>query len=158
MILQEDSYSDYGDYLEKVRDLLMEINTLEDQKEKTDQSQKIIEDSIITANEISEAGEFFEAGEFLISIAELLEGFISFHSAKLYKLSIKYWNNELNSFKLQGKLHEVAELFLRIADLYEKLDESKSYKKNILGSIDYLKRESKLRKYCWTLQNKSDGL
>ena len=37
-ILQEDSYSDYGDYLEKVRALLMEFNTLEDQKEKTDQS------------------------------------------------------------------------------------------------------------------------
>ena len=124
----------------------MEINTPEDKKEKSNQIQKIINDSIITANEISESGEFFEAGEFLISIAELLESFVSFHSAKLYKLSIKYWNNELNAFKLQGKLHEVAEIFLRIADLYEKLDESKSYKKNILGSIDYLKRESKLLK------------
>jgi len=122
----------------------MEINTLEDEKEKTDQSQKIINDSITTANEISESGEHFEAGEFLISIAELLEGLISFHSVKLYKLTIKYWNNEVNSFKLQGKLHEVAEIFLRIADLYEKLDEPKSYRKNILGSIDYLKRESKL--------------
>ena len=116
----------------------MEINTLEDQKEKTDQSQKIIEDSIITANEISESGEF------LISIAELLEGLVSFHSVKLYKQTIKYWNNEVNSIKMQGKLHEVAEIFLRIADIYEKLEEPKSYKKNILGSIDYLKRESKL--------------
>ena len=126
----------------------MEINTPEDDKEGSDQIQNIVNDSIITANEISEAGEFFEAGEFLISIAELLEEIVSFHSEKLYKLSIKYWNNEINSFKLQGKLHEVAEIFLRIADLYEKLDESKSksYKKNILGSIDYLKRESKLLK------------
>ena len=124
----------------------MVINTLEDEKEKTDQSQKIINDSITTANEISESGEHFEAGEFLISIAELLEGLISFHSVKLYKLTIKYWNNEVNSFKLQGKLHEVAEIFLRIADLYEKLDEPKSYRKNILESIDYLKRESKLLK------------
>jgi len=122
----------------------MVINTLEDEKEKTDQSQKIINDSITTANEISESGEHFEAGEFLISIAELLEGLISFHSVKLYKLTIKYWNNEVNSFKLQGKLHEVAEIFLRIADLYEKLDEPKSYRKNILESIGYLKRESKL--------------
>ena len=122
----------------------MVINTLEDEKEKTDQSQKIINDSITTANEISESGEHFEAGEFLISIAELLEGLISFHSVKLYKLTIKYWNNEVNSFKLQGKLHEVAEIFLRIADLYEKLEEPKSYRKNILESIDYLKRESKL--------------
>ncbi len=122
----------------------MVINTLEDEKEKTDQSQKIINDSITTANEISESGEHFEAGEFLISIAELLEGLISFHSVKLYKLTIKYWNNEVNSFKLQGKLHEVAEIFLRIADLYEKLEEPKSYRKNILESIGYLKRESKL--------------
>ena len=124
----------------------MEINSLEVEKEKPDQIQKIVNQSIITANDISESGEFFEAGEFLISIAELLEGFVSFHSVKLYKLTIKYWNNELNSFKLQGKLHEVAEIFLRIAALYEKLDEPKSYRKNILGSIDYLKRESKILK------------
>jgi len=124
----------------------MEINTLEDKKEKSNQIQKTIIDSIITANEISKSGEFFEAGEFIISIAELLEGLVSFHSVKLYKLTIKYWNNEINSFKLQGKLHEVAEIFLRIAGLYEKLDEPKSYRKNILGSIDYLKRESKLLK------------
>ncbi len=122
----------------------MEINTLEEEKERTNQSQKIITDSIITANEISESGEFFEAGEFLLSIAELLERILSFHSAKLYKIAIKYWNNEINSFKLQGKLHEVAEIFLRISDIYDKLEEPKSYKKNILGSIDYLKRESKL--------------
>ena len=124
----------------------MDINTLEDEKEKTNQIQKVINDSIININEISESGEYFEAGECLVSIAEILEGIVSFHSVKLYKLTIKYWNNEINSFKSQGKLHEVAEIFLRIADIYEKLDEPKSYKKNILGSIDYLKRESKLLK------------
>jgi tetratricopeptide (TPR) repeat protein len=124
----------------------MQINTFEGEKEKTDQIQKIVNDSIITANEISESGDFFEAGEFLISIAELLEGLVSFHSVKLYKLTIKNWNNEINSFKLQGKLHEVAEIFLRIADIYEKLNDHKSFRKNILESIDYLKRESKLLK------------
>ncbi|MHA1234327.1 MAG: hypothetical protein ACTSO6_11845 [Promethearchaeota archaeon] len=122
----------------------MKINTLEDEKEKTDQIQNIIDDFITTANEISESGEYFEAGEFLFSIAELLEELASFRSVKLYKLTIKYWNNEVSSFKLQGKLHEVAEIFLRISDIYEKLEEPKSYKKNLLGSIDYLKRESKL--------------
>ena len=124
----------------------MEINVLEDEKEKTIQIQNLIKDSIIKADEISESGEFFDAGDFLISIAELLESFASFHSDKLYKLTIKYWNNEVNSIKLQGKLHEVAEIFLRISDIYEKLDEPKSYKKNILGSIDYLRRESKILK------------
>ena len=124
----------------------MEINALENNKEIVNQIQNIIKDSIITANEISESGEFFEAGEYLISVAELLDGIVSFNSVKLYKLSIKYWNNEINSFKLQGKLHEVAEIFLRIADIYEKLNDAKSYRKNILGSIDYLKRESKLLK------------
>jgi len=124
----------------------MEINTLLNDKEKINQIQNIIKDSIITANEISESGEFFEAGEYLISVAELLDRIVSFNSMKLYKLSIKYWNNEINSFKLQGKLHEVAEIFLRIADIYENLDDKKSYRKNILGSIDYLKQESKLLK------------
>ena len=43
-------------------------------------------------------------------------------------------------------MHEVAEIFLRIADLYEKINDPKSYRKNILGSIEYLKQESKILK------------
>jgi tetratricopeptide (TPR) repeat protein len=124
----------------------MEIETIKNEKQKNNLIQKIINDSIISAIEIADSGELFEAGEFLYSITELLENIASVQSNKLYKLIVKFWNNQINSFKLQGKLHEVAEIFLRIADIYEKLHEPKSYKKNILGSIDYLKQESKILK------------
>lgn len=124
----------------------MQIENIKNEKQKNNLIQKTINESIISAIEIADSGELFEAGEFLYSITELLEELASFQSNKLYKLIFKFWNNQINSYKLQGKLHEVAEIFLRIADLYEKLDEPKSFKKNILGSIDYLKQESKILK------------
>lgn len=124
----------------------MQIGTNRNEKEKNNLIQKTINSSILSANEIADSGDLFEAGEFLYSITELLEKIASVQSAKLYKLIIKFWNNQISSFKLQGKLHEVAEIFLRIADIYEKLNEPKSYRKNILGSINYLKQESKILK------------
>lgn len=124
----------------------MQIETIKNEKQKNNLIQKTVNDSIISAIEIADSGELLEAGEFLYSITELLEELASFQSNKLYKLIFKFWNNQINSYKLQGKLHEVAEIFLRIADLYEKLNEPKSFKKNILGSIDYLKQESKILK------------
>lgn len=124
----------------------MEIGTIKNGEKKDHLIQKTINDSILSANDIADSGELFEAGEFLYSITELLEKIVSVQSAKLYKLIIKFWNNQINAFKLQGKLHEIAEIYIRIADLYEKLNEPKSYRKNILGSIDYLKQESKILK------------
>jgi len=124
----------------------MQIGINKDETEKNNLIKKTISNSILSANEIADSGELFEAGEFLYSITELLEKIASVQSTKLYKLIIKFWNNQISSFKLQGKLHEVAEIFLRIADIYKKLNEPKSYRKNILGSINYLKQESKLLK------------
>ena len=124
----------------------MQIGTIKNEKKKNSLIQKILNDSILSANKIADSGELFEAGEFLYSITEILEEVNSEESAKLYKLIVKYWNNQINSFKLQGKLHEIAEIYLRIADLYEKLNEPKSYRKNILGSINYLNQESKILK------------
>ncbi len=124
----------------------MQIGTIKNEKKKDNLIQKIINHSILSAYKIADSGELFEAGEFLYSITEMLEEVDLEQSSKLYKLIVKYWNNQINSFKLQGRLHEIAEIFLRIADLYEKLNEPKSYKKNILGSINYLKQESKILK------------
>ncbi len=124
----------------------MQVGTHRNKKEKNNLIQKVINHSILSAFEIADSGDLFEAGEFLYSITELLEKITSVQSAKLYKLIIKFWNNQISSFKLQGKLHEIAEIFLRIADIYEKLKEPKSYRKSILGSINYLKQESKLLK------------
>jgi len=124
----------------------MELGNLKDEKKKNHIIQNAIEDSIIIANETAESGEFFEAGELLLSVAELLESIAFFKSTKLNKLIIKFWEKQISSFKLQGKLHEVAETFLRIAELYEKLNDSKLYKKNLLNSINFLKQESKILK------------
>jgi len=124
----------------------MELGNLKDEKKKNHIIQNTIEDSIIIANETAESGEFFEAGELLFSVAELLESIVLVKSTKLNKLIIKFWEKQISSFKLQGKLHEVAETFLRIAELYEKLNDSKLYKKNLLNSINFLKQESKILK------------
>ncbi|NHJ19921.1 MAG: hypothetical protein EAX91_03170 [Candidatus Lokiarchaeota archaeon] len=124
----------------------MQIETIKNEKEKNNLIQITINDSISTAFEIADSGEFYEAGEFLFSITELLEELVSVQSNKLYKLIVKYWSNAITDLKIQGKLHEVAEIFLRIADLYEKINDAKSYRKNIIGSIEYLKQESKILK------------
>ncbi len=48
---------------------------------------------------------------------------------------------------MQAKLHEVAELYLRIAEIFiEKFQDTLSEKKNILNSIKFLKQESTLLK------------
>ncbi len=124
----------------------MELGNLKDEKKKNHIIQNVIEESIIIADETAESGEFLEAGEFLFSVAELLEGIAFFQSTNLNKLIIKFWQKQISSSKLQGKLHEVAETFLRIAELYEKLNDSKLYKKNLLNSINFLKQESKILK------------
>lgn len=124
----------------------MELGNLKEEKNKNHIIQNAIEGSIIIANETAESGEFFEAGELLFSVTELLESIAFFQSSKLYKLIIKFWDKQISSFKLQGKLHEIAEIFLKIAELYEKLKDSKLYKKNLLNSINFLKQESKILK------------
>jgi len=124
----------------------MELENLKDEKKKTHIIQNVVEDSIIISNETAESGEFFEAAELLLSITELLESIAFFQSTKLNKLIIKFWEKQISSFKLQGKLHEVAETFLRIAEIYEKLNNSKLYKRNLLNSINFLKQESKILK------------
>ena len=141
--------------------LVISIKSLKVQKERDRKIQELIEDSIEYANEIVGSGDYFEAGEFLYTAAELLEDFNNNHSNKLYKFSIKLWENQITTYKLQARLHEIAEIYLRIADIYaEKLRDSKLERKNIINSIDFLKQESKLlkefdetRKFAQNYQN-----
>ncbi|MFX1432985.1 MAG: hypothetical protein ACFFB1_04360, partial [Promethearchaeota archaeon] len=141
--------------------LVTNIKALKVQKERDRKIQELIEDSIEYANEIVGSGDYFEAGEFLFTAAELLEDFNNNHSKKLYKFSIKLWENQITTYKLQARLHEIAEIYLRIADIYaDKLDDSKLERKNIINSIDFLKQESKLlkefdetRKFAQNYQN-----
>jgi len=133
--------------LEKIRDSFKLIENVTEEKERKDLIQKNIEEIISYANEITESGELFEAGEFLYSVAELFEDIEASQSLKLYKLTMKLWEDQIISYKLQAKLHEIAEIYLRLADLHaEKFQDSKLERKHILNSINFLKQESKLMK------------
>ncbi|MFX1569479.1 MAG: tetratricopeptide repeat protein [Promethearchaeota archaeon] len=99
------------------------------------------------SKEIAESGEYFEAGEFLFSVAEILENFDYSEALKIYRQIIDLYKKLIVDFKLQAKLHEIAELYLRIADIYQdKIEDLQSEEKNIINSIKFLKQESKLLK------------
>ena len=109
--------------------------------------QRIVKISIQFSNEIAKSEDYFEAGEFLYSAAEILEEQDFSNGLELYKHNIKLWEKLLDSLKIQAKLHESAEIYLKISDIYaEKLGDIKAQKSNILKSIDYLIQEINLIK------------
>lgn len=109
--------------------------------------QEIISSSINFSNEIAQSGEFFEAGEFLYSAAVIIEDLDSLEASKLYKQIIELYKKQIVDYKLQAKLHEIAELYLRIAEIsMEKFQDTITEKKNLLNSIKFLKQESTLLK------------
>ncbi|MHA1490783.1 MAG: hypothetical protein ACTSRI_14200 [Promethearchaeota archaeon] len=110
---------------------------------------ELVSSSITFSNEIAESGEYFEAGELLYSAAEFLEDYdLDFSQAlELYNHVVQLWEKEIKSYKNQAKLHEVAEIYLKIANIYsEKFQDLKLEKKAILNSISFLISESKLLK------------
>jgi len=112
---------------------------------------KIIKDMVLRSInfsiDIAQSGEYFEAGELLFSVAEIVENLDYSEAIELYKQIIGFYKKLIVNYKLQAKLHEIAELYLRIADIYrEKLRDINSERKNILNSIKFLKQESKLLK------------
>ncbi|MFX0056917.1 MAG: hypothetical protein ACFE85_08610 [Candidatus Hodarchaeota archaeon] len=130
--------------MEKLRESLGKVHNLKDEERKNF-IQNLVKEITIFAKDIADTEEYFESGEFLYSAAEVLYEFDETQSNYLYKLIIKSWENQISSYKLQAKLHEIAEIYLRLADLYaEKLNDQKSERKHILNSINYLKQESKL--------------
>ncbi|MFX1365620.1 MAG: tetratricopeptide repeat protein [Promethearchaeota archaeon] len=103
--------------------------------------------SLNFADNITQSGEYFEAGEFLFSVAEIFEGIDFLKAIDIYYHIIDIYKKLIVDLKLQGKLHEIAELYLRIAEIYnEKIGDLESEKKNILNSIKLLKQESELLK------------
>lgn len=63
----------------------------------------------------------------------------------LYKHNIKLWEKLISELIFQAKLHEIAEIYLKISDVYsEKIQDIKLKKTNILKSIEYLRQENKL--------------
>ncbi len=105
----------------------------------------MISSSIKFSNEIAESGDYFDAGEFIYSAAELLEVLDFSRAVELYKHNIELMEKLIENLIMQAKLHEVAEIYLKIADIYgEKLQDSNLEKEYILKGIKYLNQESKL--------------
>lgn len=106
-----------------------------------------MDESANLANEIAETGEFLEAGEFLYSVASLIEEIDHSKSLKILELVERYWEKQISSYKLQAKLHEIAEIYVRLADLHaDKFKDQKLERKNYRNSINFLKQETKLLK------------
>ena len=146
-IIKEDEFIDYSDFLEKIKKSESKIKQIKDPTRRKKSLRKIVNNSINFSNEIALSGEYFEAGEFLNSAAALIEDLDASYARKMYKHNIKLWEKQIIDYKFQAKLHEIAELYLRIADLYrEKFQDVKLEEKYILNSIKFLKQESELIK------------
>lgn len=144
-IIEEDEFIDYSDFLEKLRKSESKIKRITDPGERNRSIKKIVSSSITFSNEIALSREYFEAGEFLYSVAGLIEELDFNQSLRLYKIIIKLWEKQIIDYKFQAKLHEIAELYLRIADLYQdKFQDNKQEEKQILNSIKFLKQETSL--------------
>lgn len=126
---------------------MRKIQEFKDPRGKKKSIQRIVKISIQFSNEIAKSEDYFEAGEFLYSAAEILEEQDFSNGLELYKHNIKLWEKLIDSLKIQAKLHEIAEIYLRISEIYrDKLGELKAQKSTILKSIDFLKQEISLIK------------
>ncbi|TFF84866.1 MAG: hypothetical protein EU518_02100 [Promethearchaeota archaeon] len=145
MIIEGEGFSEYVDYFQKVRESIIKIDDIEDLAIRNQKIEQIIAESIEFAQNIIQTNEYFEAGEFLFSVAELLEEIAYTRTFDLYEKVISYWEDQIHSFQMQAKIHEISELFLRIAEIYgEKLNKLDLERKYILKSIRCLKQESEL--------------
>ncbi len=107
----------------------------------------MISSSLKYSDEMAESGDYFEVGEFLYSAAEILRKIDPSNSLKLFKHNIKIWKKLIKHYKFQAKLHEIAEINLKIADIYsEKFQNHKKEKFYILESINFLQQETDLLK------------
>lgn len=145
MIIEGEGFSEYVDYFQKVRESIIKIDDIEDLAVRNQKIEQIIAESIEFAQNIIHTNEYFEAGELLFSVAELLEEIAYTHTFDLYEKVISFWEDQIHFFQMQAKIHEISELFLRIAEIYgEKLNKFDLERKYILKSIRFLKQESEL--------------
>ncbi|MBN1803253.1 MAG: tetratricopeptide repeat protein [Candidatus Lokiarchaeota archaeon] len=122
------------------------IKGIEDSSEQKKSVQKIISDVISFSKEIQLSGDLFDSGEFLYWAAEIVENIDHSLAIKLYKQNIKVWEKQIEEFHLQAKLHEIAEIYLKIAEIYrKKFKDFNLEKEAILKSVEYLIQESKLQ-------------
>lgn len=137
---------------------------IKNSNEKKKLKKTIISDAITFSKEIAESGELFETGEFLYSAAEIVELLDFTQAKKLYKQNIRVWERQIDAYKIQAKIREIAEIYLKIAEIHKtKFQDFELEKQAVLNSIKYLDQESKLqeefnevRKYTTIQQNIAD--
>ncbi len=146
IILDEDKYIDYTNYLDALRDSVRIIQKIKDPSEKNKQIQRLVSDVIEFSKEISETEDYFEAGEFLYWAAEIVE-YVDYNRAlNLYKQNIKVWEKQIESCKRQAQIREIAEIYLKIAEIYRvKFEDFNLEKETILNSIKHLIQETHLQ-------------
>ncbi|TFF97396.1 MAG: hypothetical protein EU547_04410 [Promethearchaeota archaeon] len=144
----EEEYLDYSEYLRSIKKSIKTVNKIENLAEKEKKLDNIISEVI---NDICESQDYensYETGELLYSVGEVLENMENVaytHALKVFDESISIWKSLVEQYKQQGKLHEISELFLRIAEIYRiKYENPKLERKYILKSIKFLKQETEL--------------
>ncbi|MBA7522349.1 hypothetical protein ES705_14467 [subsurface metagenome] len=147
IIEEEENYTDYSDFLFNLRNTIDDLQNIHDYTKKEEVLHKLITSTINFSIELSDSGDNFEAAEFLSSASDLFEGFEPTEVFEIYKIIITFYEKQIESLKVQVKFHEIAELYLKIAELYgEKFQDEELEEQNIIKSIKYLKQEIKLIK------------
>lgn len=145
---EEEDYLNYSKYLSLVKKSLKKVSKIQDPAEKESQLEETISEAIENVYNITEEGNHFEAGELLYSIGEVLEEMENIayvHAIRVYDEAVSLWKDLIAQYKRQGKLHEISELYLRIADIYRiKYENPELERKHILKSIKFLKQETEL--------------
>jgi tetratricopeptide (TPR) repeat protein len=145
---EEEDYLNYSKYLSLIKQSIKKVNKIQNPAERENQLEETISEAIDYVYDITDEENRFEAGELLYSIGEVLENMESVpysHALKIYDESVSIWKDLIEQYKRQGKLHEISELFLRIADIYRvKYENTELERKYILKSIKFLKQETEL--------------
>lgn len=98
------------------------------------------------AKKIAEMGDFFEAAEILSSTANLLEEIDQDIAKELLKNAMKYWDKQIETCKKQAKFLEIAELYIKQADIHRDIfRNTKKEQENILYAIQFLNHEADVR-------------
>ncbi|TXT67064.1 MAG: hypothetical protein BAJALOKI1v1_190007 [Promethearchaeota archaeon] len=140
-----EEFVEYSSYLLNIRDKLVEISKISDITQRHNQFNEMIVSVREYIQEMADAGNQLEAGELAYSIGTLIEKQDKSFANTFYEKAIKLWAEQIKEYNTQGKLHEISELYLRIAELYnEQYKEPELEREYIRKSIKFLIQEADL--------------
>ncbi|MGV9171987.1 MAG: DUF2225 domain-containing protein [Promethearchaeia archaeon] len=134
--------SDNAEVLQNIRTSIENLRQVKDAQLQEESLNELVSGSIKIAEQ---EDDLFEAGEFIYAVAELIEEIDPNTANELYSYNIELLNKLIGNYRKQGKLHQIASLYLRAADVFEQklndIDQRNEYLKSCIRS---LKRESKI--------------